>query len=89
MKLLVAGGGKVGYYLTKALLEEGPFPCIIHWGFNHFVVLCGFKGKNAVINDPAKGRVTVPWEEFDKSFTGICITVEPDEGFEKDRLTGT
>ena len=27
------------------LLEEGPFPCIIHWGLNHFVVLCGFRGR--------------------------------------------
>ena len=44
------------------LLEEGPFPCIIHWGFNHFVVLCGFKGKRAVLNDPARGRVTVELE---------------------------
>ena len=43
------------------LLKEGPFPCIIHWGFNHFVVLCGFKGKNAVLNDRARGRVTVSW----------------------------
>ena len=64
------------------LLEEGPFPCIIHWGFNHFVVLCGFKGKNAVLNDPARGRVTVSWEEFDKEFTGICLTFEPGENFE-------
>ena len=64
------------------LLEEGPFPCIIHWGFNHFVVLCGFKGKKAVLNDPARGRVTVDWEEFDREFTGVCITFEPDEGFE-------
>ena len=64
------------------LLEEGPFPCIIHWGFNHFVVLCGFKGKKAVLNDPARGRVVVCWEEFDKEFTGICITIEPGEGFE-------
>ena len=64
------------------LLEEGPFPCIIHWGFNHFVVLCGFKGKKAVLNDPARGRVVVSWEEFDKEFTGICITIEPGEGFE-------
>ena len=83
------------------LLEEGPFPCIIHWGFNHFVVLCGFKGKKAVLNDPARGRVTVDWEEFDREFTGICLTIEPDEGFEpsgkrrtvfsyaKDRLKGT
>lgn len=64
------------------LLEEGPFPCILHWGFNHFVVLCGFKGKKAVINDPARGRVTLSWEEFDREFTGICITVEPGETFE-------
>ena len=66
----------------EALLEEGPFPCIIHWGFNHFVVLCGFKGKNAIINDPAKGRVSVSWEEFDREFTGIMMSVEPDEDFE-------
>ena len=83
------------------LQKEGPFPCIIHWGFNHFVVLCGFKGKRAVINDPARGRVTVEWEEFDREYTGICITFEPGENFEpsgkpesvlsyaRDRLRGT
>ena len=83
------------------LLKEGPFPCIIHWGFNHFVVLCGFKGKNAILNDPARGRVTVSWEEFDREYTGICATFEPAEGFEpsgnpkspfsyaKERLKGT
>ena len=85
----------------EALLEEGPFPCILHWGFNHFVVLCGFKGKKAVINDPARGRVEVPWEEFDKEFTGVCLTFEPEEWFKpegkkrsafsyaKERLKGT
>ena len=66
----------------ESLLEEGPFPCIIHWGFNHFVVLCGFKGKRAVLNDPARGRVVVEWEEFDREFTGVCLTIEPDEGFQ-------
>ena len=66
----------------ESLLEEGPFPCICHWGFNHFVVLCGFKGKNAILNDPARGRVTVPWEEFDSQFTGVCVTIEPGENFE-------
>jgi len=63
------------------LQKEGPFPCIIHWGFNHFVVLCGFKGNKAVINDPARGRVNVSWEEFDKEYTGVCLTVEPTEAF--------
>ena len=63
------------------LLKEGPFPCILHWGFNHFVVLCGFQGKKAVLNDPARGRVSIEWEEFDREFTGILLTFEPDEGF--------
>ena len=83
------------------LQEEGPFPCIIHWGFNHFVVLCGFKGKRAVLNDPARGNVTVEWEEFDREFTGIVLTFEPGEEFvpsgkkrtvfsyAKDRLRGS
>ena len=65
----------------EALLEEGPYPCILHWGFNHFVVLDGFKGRKAVINDPARGRVVVPWEEFDEQFTGICLTFVPAEDF--------
>lgn len=66
---------------AEALLEEGPYPCIIHWGMNHFVVLDGFKGKKAVLNDPARGKVIVPWEEFDKNFTGICMCFEPGENF--------
>ena len=84
-----------------SLQEEGPFPCIIHWGFNHFVVLCGFKGKQAVLNDPARGHVTVDWEEFDREFTGVVLTFEPGEDFQpagkprsifsyaRQRLTGT
>lgn len=58
------------------------FPMIIHWNFNHFVVLCGFQKDKAVINDPAGGRVLVTMEEFDKSFTGIAMTFEPGEEFE-------
>ena len=65
----------------EALLEEGPYPCIIHWGMNHFVVLNGFKGKKAVINDPGRGKVIVPWEEFNTMFTGICLCFEPGEDF--------
>ncbi len=71
-----------GYkYEPEQLKEQGKFPCIVHWNFNHFVVLCGFKGKKAVINDPARGNYTVPMETFDKSFTGICLTFEPTENF--------
>ncbi len=71
-----------GYrYEPDALKKAGSFPCIIHWNFNHFVVLDGFKGDKAVINDPARGIVKVTMEEFDGSFTGICIMFEPEDDF--------
>ena len=63
------------------LVQGGTFPCIIHWNFNHFVVLCGFKRGKAIINDPARGTVAVPLEEFDKSFTGICLVLTPGANF--------
>ena len=66
---------------VQALRDEGRFPCIIHWNFNHFVVLCGFTGGHAVINDPARGSVKVPLREFDESFTGVCLIFRPGEGF--------
>ena len=64
-----------------ALRKNGIFPCIIHWNFNHFVVLCGFRGGYAYINDPAQGSIRVSKEEFDNSFTGVCIFFEPGENF--------
>ena len=66
----------------ESLRTKGKFPCIIHWGFNHFVVLDGFKGKYACINDPARGFVKVGPEEFDQQFTGIVIELAPGEDFQ-------
>ena len=71
-----------GYrYEPETLKKDGKFPCIIHWNFNHFVVLDGFKGGKAYLNDPAKGNYSVPMETFDESFTGICLQFEPTDAF--------
>ena len=71
-----------GYRLEpEDLVNGGTFPCIIHWNFNHFVVLNGFRRGEAIINDPARGTVAVPMEDFDKAFTGICMLITPGEGF--------
>lgn len=75
---LVAKGFR---YEPEFLREHGTYPCIIHWNFNHFVVLNGFKGDKAYINDPAKGTYHVTMEQFDKAFTGVCIIFEPGESF--------
>ncbi len=90
-----------GYrYEPEDLKKSGKFPCIIHWNFNHFVVLNGFRGDKAVLNDPAKGTYAVSMKAFDEAFTGICLFFEPGEDFKpegkpqsmisyaKQRLTG-
>lgn len=76
---LSAGGYR---YEPEMLRKNGKFPCIIHWNFNHFVVLCGFKKDKAVLNDPAKGTYSVSMETFDRSFTGICLQFEPTADFQ-------
>lgn len=71
-----------GYrYEPEDLRRLGKFPCIIHWNFNHFVVLDGFRGNKAYLNDPAKGSYSVSMEAFDNAFTGICLMFEPNETF--------
>ncbi|MBQ3644547.1 MAG: NHLP family bacteriocin export ABC transporter peptidase/permease/ATPase subunit [Candidatus Riflebacteria bacterium] len=66
------------------LIPEKPFPLIIHWEFNHFVVLEGIKDGIAYLNDPAMGRRTVEWENFVTSYTGIALKITPDAGFVKE-----
>jgi len=76
------GLGAKGYRMElEALRKQGTFPCIIHWNFDHFVVLDGFKGNKAVLNDPARGVVKVDMESFDEAFTGIVINLIPGESF--------
>lgn len=70
-----------GYRMEPHHLRDIRFPAIIHWKFNHFVVLCGFKKDKAIINDPARGTVSVDIDEFDKAFTGIAMTFEPGDSF--------
>ena len=74
---------KAHRYGVDEVKENVTYPAIIHWNFNHFVVLCGFTKNAAVINDPARGTIKVTMEEFDHSFTGVCIEFTPGENFEK------
>ena len=72
-----------GYrYEPEELRQDGQFPCIIHWEFNHFVVCDGFRGDKVYLNDPARGSYTVSRERFDEAFTGIVLMLAPGEGFE-------
>ena len=70
-------------YSTEALRDNGSFPCIAFWNFNHFVVVDGFKGKYAYLNDPARGEIKMPVDEFDQGFTGIALEFEKTDAFEE------
>ncbi|MER5603170.1 NHLP family bacteriocin export ABC transporter peptidase/permease/ATPase subunit [Streptomyces sp. NPDC002265] len=76
-----------GMQMDLAALAEVKAPAILFWEFNHYVVYDGMGrrlGRRGVfVNDPGKGRRFVPMEEFDGSFTGVVLVLEPGEGFER------
>jgi NHLM bacteriocin system ABC transporter peptidase/ATP-binding protein len=72
-----------GFRKEPSALNELPMPCIIHWNFNHFVVLEGIRGQTAFINDPGVGRRQIDIAELDQAFTGVVLALEPSAEFKK------
>jgi NHLM bacteriocin system ABC transporter peptidase/ATP-binding protein len=71
-----------GFKREPQALRGMPLPMIIHWNFNHFVVLEGFDRRGRVhLNDPGHGARVVTGEELDQSFTGVALTFQPDAEF--------
>lgn len=58
-------------------LKELEYPFMIHWSFNHFVVIEGMDEHKVYLNDPASGRRAVFYTEFSKAFTGIILLFKP------------
>lgn len=56
-------------------------PCILHWRFNHFVVLESVLGSEYIIHDPARGRRKVAATEMDEAFTGLAVELWPTAEF--------
>ncbi len=62
-------------------LQELKPPYIVFWNFNHFLVVEGFVGNRVWLNDPATGHRSVTMEEFDESYTGVVLVMEPGPDF--------
>lgn len=72
-----------GYAKSIEKLMQIQTPAIIFWNFNHFLVLEGFTKNKVYLSDPAQGRYQVSHAEFDESYTGVVLTFNPSEKFEK------
>ena len=70
-----------GYKMEPENLRKLNVPCILHWNLCHYVVLCGFQGNYAIINDPAAGKIKVSKAEFNASFTGVVLLLTPIQNF--------
>lgn len=62
-------------------LKQLKLPCILHWDFNHFVVLKKVSGKTITIHDPAAGIRKLSFAEASKSFTGVALECWPNTHF--------
>lgn len=66
-------------------LKSLRLPCILHWDFNHFVVLTKATERYVVIHDPAFGKKKISLAECSKHFTGVALEVWSEVKFEKEK----
>ncbi|MES2566202.1 MAG: peptidase domain-containing ABC transporter [Bacteroidota bacterium] len=77
----------------EGLLESKPFPCILHWKNNHFVVLYKMTKNKVYISDPAMGLMTYNKQEFLEGWshgsdTGFALFIEPSTDFYENEFDG-
>lgn len=58
-------------------ISEISLPAILHWNFNHFVVVKAVRNNSITIHDPAVGVRKYTREEVGKKFTGIVLELSP------------
>ncbi len=67
---------------AQELRESGSFPCIASWNQGNYVVLRGFSGNQALVNDPGRGSVKVSADVFERAFGGTVLEFAPTDAFQ-------
>ena len=85
---LVKAARSYGLRVRAVSLQHNDFrfvklPAIVHWEFNHFLVVERWSPKFVVVVDPASGRRRIPAVEFDAGFTGVVLMLEPGPQFDR------
>jgi ABC-type bacteriocin/lantibiotic exporter with double-glycine peptidase domain len=85
---IVKAARMYGMRVRAVALQENDFrlvtlPAIVHWEFNHFLIVERWSPTHVDLVDPALGRRRVTIAEFDNSFTGIVMMLEPGVQFDR------
>lgn len=74
---------------VNEIVNSVPFPAIIFWNNNHFVVVYHADKKHIYVSDPARGRVKYSHETFKQGWyqrgenQGVLLAVEPTVDFKE------
>ncbi|MFJ6264722.1 peptidase domain-containing ABC transporter [Lysinibacillus xylanilyticus] len=71
-----------GYRVIAEDLKNIKLPAILHWENKHYVVLERINNRKAIIVDPAQGRKSITFKEFESKYSGIALTLSPNEDFQ-------
>lgn len=74
------------YSIEAEDLGHAALPAIVHWNRNHFVVVERWAPNWVQVVDPGAGRRRVGPTELRAAFTGVLLSFEPHEGFQRQRL---
>lgn len=80
------GGASRALSLDIHELSALKTPCILHWDFNHFVVLVSAKRNRFILHDPARGRRTAGQAEMAQYFTGVALEIWPGSKFTAEKV---
>lgn len=72
-----------GFRREPESLLNLPFPLIVFWNFNHFIVVEGYRRGHYHVIDPGEGPRRITAQEFDEGFTGVCLAFEPGPDFRR------
>lgn len=92
LRQLITAAGRIHLNARAVRLEledlsDVKMPCILHWSFNHFVVLKKIIKKKAIIHDPALGKRVISIKELSNKFTGVALEVWPQTEFKKEKVS--
>ncbi len=88
LRTLIGAAATLGLS-TRALrvdigeLRQVACPAILHWDFDHFVVLKRVGRRHVEIHNPAVGERRFPFAELSQHFTGIALECTPTPAFDR------